>query len=205
MEPIHQFPLSAERVLERRSSAVVLGTTLAMMRLEDALLMLCFDGMKERWTRLDRIRDIAAAMRKQNEVNWRQFLALCRLRGCERIVLTGMDLSRELFSAALPDAVDTGVRSYRKTARTAAYVRRRVMMNQFWPASAIEDWRYFTRMRERLLEKIVYHQELALCMLVPKDDETKWRRTLRQCVYRSLRLPLIAIRKGLSVLARFGT
>src|SRR5262245_66347749 len=118
------------------------------MRLEDALLTLCFDGLKERWTRLDRIRDIAAIMRKPNEVNWRQFLTLCRLWGCERIVHTGMDLSRELFSAALPDGVDTRVRSYRKTARTAAYVRRRVMMNQPWTASAIEDWRYFTRMRE---------------------------------------------------------
>src|SRR5262249_4730431 len=102
MERMHQFPLSAEQIWERRASAVLLGTTIPVMRLEDALLTLSFNGMKERWTRLDRIRDIAAVISKGQQVNWRQFLALCRLWGCERIVLTSMNLSRQLFSADLP-------------------------------------------------------------------------------------------------------
>src|SRR5262245_37444601 len=170
------------------------------MRLEDALLTLCFDGLKERWTRLDRIRDIAGVMRKQNEVNWGQFLTLCRLWGCERIVLTGMDLSRELFSAALPGGVDKRLRSYREAARRTAHLRRHVMMNQPWTASASADWRFFTGMRERLRERLQYHRELVDSLFRLKEDETKWQRTLRQFVYRSLRLPLIALRKGLAAL-----
>ena len=196
----HQCPLSAQRVWDRRSSAVLLGATVPVMRLEDALLTLCFDGMNERWTRLDRVQDIAAVMRKQNEVNWRQFLALCRLWGCERIALTGMDLARELFSATLPDGVDTRLRSYRKTGRRAAYVRQRVMTNQPWTTSAIEDWRYFTGMREGRRERLQYHRELAHSLFQPKEDETRWRRTVRRFVYTSLRLLLIAIRKGLAAL-----
>jgi len=196
MEKMHQFPVSPERLWERRETLTVRGVSVPVLCAEDVFLSLCFNGLKEGWNRVDRLRDVAALMRKSDQIDWRRFLVQCRLWGCERIVLVGMYLANELFSADLPDDMHTRSRSHRKAMRMAAWIRDDVM--------DVDDWTYFPRFRERLWEKLPYYQYSAYAAFLPKNDEPKWRQNVRVGLYRSLRLPRIAVKKGLSAVGHSG-
>jgi hypothetical protein len=69
--------------------------------------------------------------------------------------------------------------------------------------SVMDDWRYFPRLRERLWDRFPYYQ-VAYSTFEPKTDEPEWRQTMRQSLYRSMRLPLIAVKKGLLALGHSG-
>jgi Uncharacterised nucleotidyltransferase len=201
MAKLHQFPFTAQQLWDRRETITVAGTTVPVLCTEDVLLALCFNGMKEGWTRFDRLRDVAALMRRSKQMDWRGFLAQCRLWGCERIVMITMYLASELFSSDLSDDLHTGSRSHRKAMRMAAWVRDGVLNME--RSSVMDDW-YFPRLRERLWERFPYYQNFAYTRLQPKNDEPEWRQTVRQGLYRSVRLPLIAVKKGLSALGHSG-
>jgi hypothetical protein len=202
MDKIHQFPFTTEQLWDRREVMTLCGTTVSALCMEDVLLALCFNGMKEGWTRFDRVRDIAAVMRQGKQIDWKRFLAFCSLSGCERIVLVGLYLANELFSASLPDELPTGSRLHRSAIRTSAWFRT-ALMNGESISAFHDDWTYLPRMRERLWEKLPYYQALAYSTFRPKT-ESKWRHVVRQGLYRSLRLLLLAVKKGLSALGHSG-
>jgi hypothetical protein len=204
MDEVHQFPLTPDQLWERHATVRLCGQTVPVLCNEDALLALSFNGLKEGWKRFDRLRDIAALMRKNNEIDWRSFLAACRRWGCERIVLVGMFLANELFLAELPDDLHAPRRSHRKAMRAAGWVRDQIMIDPVGTSLGIDDWTYFPRLRERLWEKIPYCQIVAYSIFKAGQDEPKWQQTLRRGLYRSLRLPLIAIKRGLLALGHPG-
>ena len=202
MEKLHQFPFTAQQLWDRRETITVNGLTVPVLSTEDVLLALCFNGMKEGWTRCDRLRDVAALMRGNTQIDWRRFLAQCRLWGCERIVMVTMYLANELFLADLPDVMHTASLSHRKAMRMAAKVRDAVLNGE--RSSVMDYWMSFPHLRERLWERIPYYQDFAYSTFEPKKDEPEWRQTVRRGLHRSVRLPLIAVKRGLSALGHTG-
>jgi putative nucleotidyltransferase-like protein len=198
----HQFPFTAQQLWDRGETITVAGTTVPVLCMEDVLLALCFNGMKEAWRRYDRLRDVAALMHRGKQIDWRRFLAQCRVWGCERIVKVTMYLASELFSANLPDDLQEASRSNRRAKRTAAWVRDSVLNVERGPV--MDDRMFFPRLRERLWERLPYYQDVAYSTLKPKKDEPEWRQAVRQGLYRSVRLPLIAVKKGLVALGHSG-
>lgn len=198
---IHQFPLTPQQLWDRRETVTVAGTTVPVLCTEDVLLTLCFNNMKDDWARCDRLRDVAALMRGSKQIDWGGFLAKCRLWGCERIVMVTMYLASELFLTDLPVDAPAGSRSHRNAMRTAAWVRDGVV--NAGRSLVLDNWMY-SRLRERLWERLPYYQAIAYSTFKPKNDEPEWRQTMRRGLYRSVRLPLIAVKKGLAALGHSG-
>jgi Uncharacterised nucleotidyltransferase len=201
-ERIHQFPLGPEDLWARRRTIALSGATVPTLCEEDALLSICFNGLTEDWYRFDRIGDVAEVVRRSSTIAWEEFLAMCRRRGCERLVLVGMHLAKELFLTKLPDCVEVRLQAHRNAILGAGYGIADFMRNSTKPRKGIEAWTYLASMRESFRDRIPYYQSIAYILFKPRDDDTKWRRASRQVLYRMLRLPLLGVRHGLKVLGR---
>jgi len=202
-EKIHQFPLTADQLWARRSTTRLGGVLVPTLCAQDTLLTICFNGLTEDWQRCDRIADVAELMRDSSAIDWPQFLELCRRRGCERLVLVGLHLAKELFQVKLPEWVELRLQSHRKALERAGYAIDNFM--DFMVASTrrregVEYWRHAIRVRESLWERIPYYQSRAYGLFKPKDDDAPWQRTSRQALYHVLRLPLLGVKHGLRVL-----
>ena len=201
-DKLHQFPLNADELWARRTTTAFGATRVPALCAEDTLLMVCFNGLTEDWQRCDRIADIAELMRDSSAIEWPKFLDMCRRRGCERLVLVGLHLAKELFLVKLPNVVELRLASHRKALGRAGYTIDDFidfMVTSTQRRSGLDYWRHVIRMRERLWQKIPYFQSFAYSVFKPKDDDAPWQRTTRQVLYRVLRLPLLGVKHGLRV------
>jgi len=199
-EKIHQFPLTPDELWARRSIATLAGASVPALCAEDTLLAICFNGLTEDWQRFDRIADVAEFMRGRVAVDWPKFLAMCRRHGCERLVLLGLHLAKELFLVRLPEPVELRLRVHRKAIVAAGYQIDDFMnfaITSTDRRKGFDAWRFLLRMRERQRERIPYYQAIAYSLFKPKDDDAPWQRTGRQALYAVLRLPLLGIKHGL--------
>lgn len=204
-EKIHQFPLTADELWARRATTTLAGTPVPTLCPQDMLLTICFNGLTEDWQRCDRIADVAALMRANGAIDWPEFLDLCRRRGCERLVLVGLHLAKELFLVKLPQCVELRLQSHHKAIAKAGYAIDEFIdfvITSTQRRQGFDFWRHTFRMRERQWERIPYYQSFAYSLFKPKDDDGPWQRTSREVLYRVLRLPLLGVKQGLRFLGR---
>lgn len=202
-EKIHQFPLTADELWARRATIVLAETPVATLCAEDALLVICFNGLTEDWQRCDRIADVAELMRTSSAIDWPKFLDMCRRCGCERLVLVGLHLAKELFLVKLPECVELRLQAHRKSIARAGYAIDEFIdfvVTSTRRRQGFDHWRHTLRMRERQWQKIPYYQSLAYGLFNPNDDDAPWQRASRQALYRVLRLPLLGVKYGLRAL-----
>lgn len=202
-EEIHQFPLATDELLARHAIVNVDGTPVSTLGAEDTLLMVCFNGLTEDWQRCDRIADVAQILRDSSAIDWPAFLALCRRRGCERLVLLALHLAKELFLVKLPEDVERRLRVHRKAIRKAGYTVDdflRFVITSTDRRQGFDGFRHLLQMRETQSAKVPYYQSLAYSLFKPKDDDAPWQRTSRLVLYTVLRLPLLGVKHGLRAL-----
>ena len=202
-EKIHQFPLTPDELWARRTTIALAGASVSTLCAEDALLAICFNGLTEDWQRCDRIADVAELMRASNAIDWPKFLDMCRRGGCERLVLVGLHLAKELFLVKLPRCVELRLQWHHKALRRAGYAIddfMDFMVTSTQRRAGFDHWRHVIRMREGQRERVPYYQSFAYSIFKPKDDDAPWQRTSRQVLYQVLRLPLLGIKHGLRVL-----
>ena len=72
---------------------------------EITLLLLCIQGSKDLWTKLNRISDIAALLCNYPQLNWTQLTAQAQKRGCVRILGLGLYLARTGLGATVPEPI----------------------------------------------------------------------------------------------------
>lgn len=202
-EKIHQFPLTPGELWARRATTALAGTSVPTLCAEDALLVICFNGLTEDWQRCDRIADVAELMRASSAIDWPKFLDLCRRRGCERLVLVGLHLAKELFLVRLPQYVERRLQSHRKALNRAGYAIddfMDFMVTSTQRRDGSDYFRHVVRMREGQWERVPYYQSFAYSLFKPKADDAPWQRRTRQALYQVLRLPLLGVKHGLRVL-----
>jgi hypothetical protein len=202
-EKIHQFPLTPDELWARRATIDLAGTSVPTLCAEDALLVICFNGLTEDWQRCDRIADVAEIMRASSAIDWPKFLDMCRRRGCERLVLVGLHLAKELFLVKLPQCAELRLQSHLKAIGRAGYAIDDFMafvVTSTGRREGFDHWRHIFRMRERRWEKIPYYQSFAYSLFKPKDDDAPWQRASRQMLYQVARLPLLGAKHALKVL-----
>jgi hypothetical protein len=202
-EKIHQFPLTPDELWSRRVTIDLAGTSVPTFCVEDALLVICFNGLTEDWQRCDRIADVAELMRASHAIDWPKFLEMCSRRGCERLVLVGLHLAKELFLVKLPECVELRLQRHRKAIGQAGYAIDDFMdfvVTSTRRRQGLDHWRHVLRMRERRWERIPYYQSFAYSLFNPKDDDAPWQRKARQVLYQLLRLPLLGVKRGLRAL-----
>ena len=117
-----------------------------------ALMLALHHGGKHHWRRLGWICDWARLIQVP-DLDWSEALQDARRSGCQRILLVGMQLARELLSAALPPPVERGLARDPAAARLAADLSR-----QLFESSDPKPIRLFLdlRIRDRTRDRIDY-------------------------------------------------
>jgi hypothetical protein len=101
--------LDLEALSERLDSIGVAGAVLPRLSAEDTLLTLCVHGCKDLWQRLLMVCDVAEVIGMPRSLDWDRLLDQASVLKCERMLLLGLLLARDLLEAPLPGAVRTRV------------------------------------------------------------------------------------------------
>jgi hypothetical protein len=124
----------------------------------DTLLMLCCNGAKDCWTRLDRICDVAGLLRSHPGADWRIALDAATRIGARRVLLLGIELARRLLEAPVPRWL-ANVLSQESAIRSLIPIIRRALVE---PLDMPEmQWQLQTvlfhlRVRERMIDRWNY-------------------------------------------------
>ncbi len=125
---------------------------------EETLLMLCINGSKDCWERLDRVCDISELLRRHPSLNWQRIFARSAKIGALRMTHLGLHLAGGLLGAELPPEVSERIR----TDRIVGKLGRRVQEKLFADSDGIVESASIGRsifhlmMRERLHDRIGY-------------------------------------------------
>jgi hypothetical protein len=104
---------------------------------EDLLMFLCAHGAKHGWERLEWICDVAQLVRQQPDLNWESIVTRARARGCERMVLLGLLLARDLLEAPVPEPLLARARADASASALARLVQSRMFTD---PTAAEDPW-----------------------------------------------------------------
>ena len=121
---------------------------------EDMLLVFCVHAMKHTWNSLGWIVDVAKLL-QSTPLDWKVTLERARLMGIERILLLGLLLASDFFSAPLPQEIKKLVcaKSVRTLGKSAV---EKLSLLSFKDEFSLSDHLFFFRSRERLPDKIAY-------------------------------------------------
>ncbi|MDQ3011117.1 MAG: nucleotidyltransferase family protein [Acidobacteriota bacterium] len=100
------FDLDMAHISKNQMMVLPGGKQIATLRLEDLLLYLCAHGSRHCWERLGWVADVAGLINLNPQLDWDLALAQARALKCERVLLHGLLLARDLMGARLPPTVE---------------------------------------------------------------------------------------------------
>jgi hypothetical protein len=106
--PHLRFTLNPEDVWARSERLPFLGKTVPAIAADDLLPLLCMHGAKHLRQDLEGIAGIAELTRNPG-VHWEAILQRTRRLGCERALLFGLRMARDVLDASLPDSITKAV------------------------------------------------------------------------------------------------
>ncbi len=110
--------LDPEMLWRRTRTVKLAGMDVLTLGREELLLVLCLNGAKDAWGRLDRICDVARLTLSHPDLDFDLVRRIALGLGCTRILLVGLALAKELLSIELPgELVEAISRSCHRSAR----------------------------------------------------------------------------------------
>jgi hypothetical protein len=125
-------PLDAAGMWQRATAERVgtVGRAVRTLGLDDLLIVLCVNGTKDGWERLDRICDIAHFIwRYQQKLQFDEIFARASEAGARRMLCVGLALAGELMAAPLPKRVVGEIARDAVTRGLTAEIRKRLSNN----------------------------------------------------------------------------
>lgn len=153
------FPLDLGELWDRRETVSLAGVPAPTLAWEDYLLLLCVHGAKHRWERLIWVCDIAEITRAHRDLPWGEIKARAERLGCERVLLLGLLLARDLLDAPVPDAALAA--TPRAVAILAGRVRRHLCGQRDFLPDALFRPLFHVGVRERLRDQVPYWKDRA--------------------------------------------
>ncbi len=129
-------PLRPDEVWMRLQAVHLGGRVVHTLGSEDLLLYLCAHGAKHGWARLEWICDVAQLARSESGLEWDAITARAYARGCERMVLLGLLLARDLLEAPVPEPLLARARADATVRSLARLVQSRL----FTDTTAEDPW-----------------------------------------------------------------
>lgn len=120
--PFFSFSFETEQILKRQIKIDLAGAKVAAPAPEDLLLILCVNGTKDMWGRLELICGVAELLRDNPRMNWQQVLDQARESGGERMLLLGLFLAHSLLEVELPKEVSQKIEAAKVIQSLAAEV-----------------------------------------------------------------------------------
>jgi hypothetical protein len=145
--------LSSRDVWNQLSSTLLAGKQVACLSPELELLVLCLNGTKECWQKLNRICDIAELLRTHSTLNWRTIQTQAKQLGSQRLIFLGLHLAHSLLDAPIPAELKLMI-DRDSTVKTLAYsVKRSLFSPNKQPIGEIERSLFHIKTRERWRDK----------------------------------------------------
>lgn len=108
---------------QRLQTVRLCDTEVPTLNPEDLLLVLCVEGTKDGWSRLQRVCDVATLVQTQPGLDWDRMLRQARARGGERMLLLGLCLANTVLGTPMPAAVIQRWQTDRVTLTLASQAR----------------------------------------------------------------------------------
>ena len=196
--------LDIAHLISRSISIPLAGGMVPSLSPESLLMVLAVHGSKHFWDRLNWICDFAELLQMQERVHWDQAIDQARQLGCERMVLLGSAMAKELLEVDLPGPIAKRLDDI-PDVRSLGH---KLALNLFCDPPAVPGLaeRFVIRVKssQSLMEGIRYCYRLANS---PSEEDLEWAPWAQRVspVYRLLR-PLRLVRKyGTGLIRRRAT
>jgi hypothetical protein len=178
----------------RRSTAVAIdGRPVPALAAEDELVLISVHGAKHFWERLMWIADVAASIRRNPELNWRNVRQSATDVGAERMVHVALLLAERLLLVPVPEPV-------KREADADRACRKIVQKIESWlpyageePPALVQRALFRFRMRGQLLAGARYLTRLSLS--TTEEDWSVESQAANQSLRESLRRPFRLMKK----------
>jgi hypothetical protein len=157
--------IDLEGIWKRRTSVDVSGRALDTPSIEDALLIACLHGAKERWWRLLWVADVAALVARYPRVGWDSIIERAARVGIARILHLGLGLSQAVFGTRLPEAIARDIARDAVCRRLVAQSTQRLSNDTTRSNTLLCVSRFHLAARERLRDRVRY---VARTLLTPQ-------------------------------------
>ena len=141
---------------QRAKPVQVAGRDVPTFAPEDLLIVLCLNGAKDTWGRLDRICDVAQALRRFEALDWPLVFDQARACGISRILRVGLLLAGELLAAPLPGTARQFARADARAVRLASEIGQRLLHFDAPGLSPAGRVAFDLKMRERWRDRARY-------------------------------------------------
>ncbi len=156
-----RFPLRVDAVWTRLATATLGGRQVPTLGPEDTLLLLCAHGTKHLWARLIWVGDVAHTVAARPDLDWATLLGRARGLGCERMLLLGLHLARELTSAELPAAVQARIAGESAVRGLGDRVLAWLVRDELGTLEPFAGGRFHLDSRERWRDRLAYALRFA--------------------------------------------
>ncbi len=140
---------------------IVQGKPVQALSPENLLLLLCVHGAKHGWERLGWIVDVASLLSTQ-ELNWVIILKRARKHGASRMLLLGLELTRKVARATLPEEAKAAIARDPQARMLADEVAERLADLASTGRAPHKKLPFHLRARERLRDRLRYLMLLAI-------------------------------------------
>src|SRR5262249_9003554 len=121
--------VTTDMLWDRLQSRNFAGRTVFVLPPRDLLLILCVHGAKHCWQRLAWITDVAELI-DQADFDWQCVLKQGSALECERMLLLGLSVARDVVGARLPVEADRRLRKQSVVRSMTAAVRERLFQSE---------------------------------------------------------------------------
>jgi len=174
-----KFPLEFDRLWERRISTLVLGRTVSGLSIEDMLVVLCIQAVKDGWEQkyqLSKVCDINELIQAHPTLDWGQVLTHCERLDCQRMLFLGLSLAHDFLDMPLPEDVMEKTQCDQNVAYLTKKIREQFFFTLGYQApSRLEEMRFHAKLREKQTSKISFGLYIATHfihrLIVPNEDD----------------------------------
>jgi hypothetical protein len=152
------LPLDEQRLWSWIAPRPFIGRDVQTFSPEALLIVLCINGGKDCWERLDRICDVAALLARHPSLDWEYIITQAAAIGVQRIVGLGLRLAADLLAAPLPAQArrfiepDTAIASLETEVRQHLFV----VESSTAETASLRRSLLHLRLRERISDRVGY-------------------------------------------------
>ncbi len=129
------------------------GTTVQNLTPEACLLIICLNGTKEYWNRLNRICDLAELIQANPNLDWQIVLEQAEKMGFRRLIFLSLLLARNLLDAKIPNFIWKQVQSDPVVNSLVLRVYEKLFSKTWEPCGTVETTFFHIKTRERWQDK----------------------------------------------------
>ncbi len=150
----------------RKKDVDFMGRNVLSFSPENLLFCICFHGAKESWEKLDHICCVAELVNSGMNIDWNRVLKEAGRKHCEKIVLTGLLLAKQIAGVTLPVLVDQKINNdHRIKIFTEKLCRNLFQDAKMRKTKHRPAWRFSSihiQVRDTFLDKIRFGSQLLI-------------------------------------------